>query len=106
MVHAKDLTSLSYMISYFLMNVDPLTKACIWTTSETLRTYFPLGYSLDDLVRIGFNLVYRFGNIYDLIYELVDVFLIPLESSLSADEWKYVGGLPGRILTNIFYPTL
>ena len=87
MVGTKDLTSLSYMVSYFLMNVDPLVKACIWTTSETLRTYFPRGYSLDDLVRIGFNLVYRFGNIYDLFYELLNIFYIPLQSSLSSDEW-------------------
>jgi hypothetical protein len=106
MVLAKDAESLSYMVSYFLMNVDPLAKACLWTTSETLKLYFPRGYSLNDLKRIGFNLVYRFGDIYDLVYEIVDIFLIPLETSLSGDEWKYVGGIPGRILSNIFYPKL
>lgn len=101
------LNDLSYMVSYFLRNVDPVTKACLWTTSETLHLYFPRGYNYEDAYRIGFNLVYRFGYIFDYIYELVDIFYLGLATSyLTRNEWKYIGTLPGKVLSNIFYPDI
>jgi hypothetical protein len=101
------LNDLSYMVSYFLRNVDPVTKACLWTSSETLHLYFPRGYNYQDLYRIGFNLIYRFGYIFDSIYELIDIFLLGLATTyLTQAEWQHIGSLPGKVLSNVFYPDI
>jgi hypothetical protein len=36
--------------------------------------YWQQGVSLDDLFRILWNLVYRFGNLFDRVFELVTAF--------------------------------
>ena len=77
-VSSGDLTSLSKETSYLLKNVDPLAKACIWSADDAIDTYFPWGFGNSDLIRIGLNLGYRFGNIYDLIYEMVNIFALTL----------------------------
>lgn len=53
---------------------------------------------MDDLYRILWNLVYRFGNLFDRTYELSNIFSLNLAKPyLTAPEWEYVGGLIGRI---------
>jgi hypothetical protein len=79
--------------------VDPLTKACIWSVDDATDLYFPWGYNLSDLIRITLNVGYRFGNIYDLISELVNIFTLSLVNGyLNELEWRYVGAIPGRVI--------
>ena len=88
-----------------MRNVDPLAKACIWTLDDAFDVYFPWGFNLSDLLRIVFNLGYRFGNIYDLTYELTNIFTLQMvQGYLNELEWQYIGGIPGRIVSEIFYP--
>lgn len=92
--------------SYLLNNVDPLVKACIWSVDDATDTYFPWGFGNSDLIRIALNLGYRLGNIYDLSYEMVNIFALSMVNGYLNDlEWQYVGGIPGRVLSEIFYPS-
>jgi hypothetical protein len=101
-----DLSSLSLETSYLLKNVDPLVKACIWSADDAADTYFPWGFGNSDLIRIGLNLGYRLGNIYDIVYEMVNIFTLTMVNGYLNDlEWQYVGSLPGRILSEVFYPS-
>ena len=54
---------------------------------------------IEDYKRIVFNIIYNFGDIFDRVYEIVQIFAIPMVEVLSANEWVYVGSLVG----NIFY---
>lgn len=93
------------MASYFLRNVDPFAKACLWTADEGLDIYFPRGSNMDDLWRILFNLVYRLGNLYDRLYEIVDIGMWSLVTPYISDvEWQYIGGIVGRMVTEVLYP--
>lgn len=104
---SKDLSSVSLETSYLLQNIDPLVKACIWTADDLADTYFPWGFGNSDLIRIGLNLGYRLGNIYDLTYELVNIFALSLVNGYLNDlEWQYVGSLPGRLLSEVIYPSV
>lgn len=96
---------MSLTVSYFLRNVDPITKRCLWTADEGIDLFFPRGFPISDLWRLSFNLIYRFGNIYDRIYEIADVFALDLVTTYFTDiEWQYVGGLFGKILVEILFP--
>jgi hypothetical protein len=102
---ASQLTTMSLQISYLLQNVDPLAKACIWSADDATDLYFPWGFGLQDFYRICLNIGYRFGNIYDLISELVNIFSLTLVNGYLNDlEWRYVGGIPGRVLQEVLYP--
>ena len=83
-----------------------MTKACLWTADEWLDIYFRYGITPDqDLWRVGFNLIYRFGNIFDRVYEFADIFAYTLIAGQYAPlEWYYMGGLFGRILVEVLYP--
>jgi hypothetical protein len=64
--------------SQVLRNVDPAWKACLWTVDDGYDLYWLQGVSLDDLFRILWNLVYRFGNLVDRVSELVTAFSLGL----------------------------
>ena len=67
--------------------------------------YWEQGISIDDLYRILFNLVYRFGNIFDRVYELANIINLNLvQPYIQPSEWEYIGGLIGRIGVEIFFP--
>ena len=92
--------------SQALRNVDPAWKACLWTVDDGYDLYWLQGVSLDDLFRIIWNLVYRFGNLVDRVSELVSAFTLGLvKPYLAAPEWEYVGGLIGRIGVEILFPS-
>lgn len=61
----------SLTTSHFFRNVDPFTKSCLWTVDETVDAFFTYGFSLEDTQRILFNIIYRFGGIFDRFYEIV-----------------------------------
>ena len=51
-------------------------------------------------------MAYRFGNLFDRIFELANVFTLGLvDPYLGAPEWEYVGGLIGRINVEILFPS-
>ena len=61
---------------------------------------------MDDFIRIVWNLVYRFGNLVDRILEFSNIFSLNLvEPYLSEPEWEFVGGLLGRIIVEILFPS-
>ena len=103
---SSSMSQLSLTVSYFLNNVDPLAKSCIWSMDETQDLFFPRGYSLDDLWRLLFNMGYRFGNMYDLVSQFVGIFLYSLSQNdyYSKEEWVLIGGIPGAVLSEILYP--
>lgn len=60
---------------------------------------------MDDVWRILFNVVYRLGNVYDLIYEFASIFNWQLAGPYLSDvQWQYVGELWGRAQTEVLYP--
>lgn len=104
-IFSTSMSDLSLMVSYLLNNVDPFAKSCIWSIDESFDLFFPRGYKLDDLWRVLFNFGYRFGNMYDLVNEFVDIFLFNLgQTYFTKTEWNYIGSIPGRILSEVLYP--
>ena len=82
-----------------LRNVDPLTKDCIWSADDGYDLYFPNGTTLEDFKRVAFNFIYRFGNIFDRLYELSVIFKYKIvEPYISEIEWQYIGALFGRVV--------
>lgn len=82
-------------------------KSCIWTADDLTDTYLPWGFGNSDLIRIGLNLGYRLGNIYDLTYELINIFSLTMVNGYLNDlEWQYVGAIPGRLLSEVIYPSV
>ena len=81
-----------------LRNVDPAVKACLWTADDAYDIYFYQGVSLNDLLRILFNFIYRFGNMVDRIYELYVIQNYQIVSPyISATEWQFIGSIYGHI---------
>jgi hypothetical protein len=60
---------------------------------------------MSDLIRMLFNIIYRFGNLFDRVIELSNIFTIKLIASFIRPlEWEYIGGLFGRITVEILFP--
>jgi hypothetical protein len=76
----------------------------MWTVDETRDSLFTYGFSYDDYIRISFNIIYHFGNIYDRTHEIIQIFALQMVESLSANEWIYIGYLLGNIFYQIFNP--
>lgn len=50
-----------------MRDVDPLIKFCLYTTDEYLDASDNFGINTEDYVRLAFNTIYRFGEIYDIV---------------------------------------
>ena len=58
-----------------MKDVDPLTKYCMYTTDEYLDASEDYGFVINDMTRLVYNVIYRFGEIYDIslpVYPYLD----------------------------------
>jgi hypothetical protein len=54
-------------ISYLLRDTDSATRYCLYTTDEFMKLSYAYGVTFNDPLKILFNFIYRFGDIYDSI---------------------------------------
>lgn len=71
---------------------------------ETADAYYLLGFTVEDYWRVLYNMIYRFGAIYDRVWEIGMIFYLNMVDVLEAPEWVYLGGLFGKIFFEIFRP--
>lgn len=64
-------TQLSLQTSYYFRNVNSIVQTCLWATSDTIDSLFDYGFSLSDWLRIMYNIIYNFGEIYDRTEEFI-----------------------------------
>jgi hypothetical protein len=84
----KKYKQFSATFANMLRNVDPTTKSCIWSADDGYDIYFPNGTTLEDFKRVVYNVIYRFGNIFDRLYELNVIFKYKIVAPfISNVEW-------------------
>ena len=57
-----------------MRDLDPTTRFCTYTGEEFLNKSYHYGVNFDDPVKVAFNFIYRFGNIYDAVKPVIPYF--------------------------------
>ena len=61
---------MSYDSSYLIRNFNNFVAATLWLAWSAVLEYRGYYWSLVHPKQLGMNIVYKFGNIYDRLYEI------------------------------------
>ena len=97
-----DITGFLSQITLLLTEVHPITIACKQVTNEYDTSFESYGVSFADYIRIIFNIIYRFGSLYDLTFETITLFSGDL-TALTNEEYRNFGSKAGAYFYYTFY---
>lgn len=65
-----------------MRDIDSTVKECLYTTDEYIDVSTAYGVTFTDMIRLIYNVIYRFGNIYDNT--------VPIVTALTPTDTYYI----------------
>jgi hypothetical protein len=84
-----------------LRDVNPAAINCYNTTTEFIDLAEDYGITFTDPRKIAYNIIYRFGDIYDYVIDII--YMATPGVTLNAEGYNEIGQLAGDIFTETFY---